>query len=208
VLALGGVAVWVVHRDAGSDASQIQHTDIPPVVPPPTKEPAGGEKESPQFRDLVRELQDPDLETNRVAIEELLPNLDEREAQRAIPALVDAARRQADSSFRQFTAQKLQQLGPPRKEDADWLKVALQIPNPAMRGYAVSALTTMGAEAPAAIMGVVAEALKQDDPGVRRLATWSQALLRPTWNQSSSGACSASSGYSCRDRSAARSAPA
>jgi HEAT repeat protein len=181
VLALAGGIAWMADRNTGSGSSKKPPAETPATgkpAPPTTKKTPGGEPDNSRLRNLVRQLTNPDLETNRKAIEELA-SLDDAEARRAIPALVGAARRHDDEGFRQRAAQELQRLGPPLEEEVDCLKDALRVPHPALRRYVLSALKKMGEQARAA-GGVLAEALKHPDPEVRREALAIVKSLGPT----------------------------
>jgi HEAT repeat protein len=116
--------------------------------------------------DLIRLLDDMDLERCRKAVEDL-SRLEPIEARRAVPALVRALQRHSDPTFRRRATEELERIGPPVKEDIDCLAQAMRIPYKPLRMYVLHALSQLGADAKPA-MPVLAQGLNDRDNEVRQ----------------------------------------
>jgi HEAT repeat protein len=190
VLVLGVVVAWVAGLDMGSNPNETPPTaSLPPndsqlpAGKDKPKPPNGNQPRNPQqppnadgqpalsgdLLALIQRLEDPDVETNRKAIDDL-NLLGNGEGARAIPAVVGAARRNDDLDFDQSAAAALKGIGVPRKEDLSCLVEALQLKHPPLRLYVMSALEQMGDKALTSAMEIVVEALKNNDEEVRRRA--------------------------------------
>jgi prefoldin subunit 5 len=142
-------------------------TPPPPTTrkPPPTTEPR-----DTYVEDLVKRLKNRNLDKNREAANELKErdDLSDPRFRRVIPALVEAAERQADDDFRQLSAQLLRQLGAPLKEDVKFLKTALGIRHPDIRKYVFSVLEKeMGGDRKKDAIAVLAEVLQSHDSEIQ-----------------------------------------
>lgn len=127
--------------------------------------------------DLLKQLDDSDLEICRKAVEEL-SRVEPFEARRAIPVLVRALQRHADAGFRRRATEELERIGPPVKEDVACLAPAMRIAYKPLRLYVLHALSQLGSDIKQAVP-VLVLGLKDADGEVRQKSALMVKTLGP-----------------------------